>query len=227
MTRECQVCFGSAITNAGRTWHAQVPDVSPNPACGTKLTGFLLPCGYSQIGFCWLSATCQGTIKPFAYYKIWSAYLKSQVSCFFMKLRHCLLRLAPFLKNIKLCFYPLGDLLLLDKFLDNFCACDFSLHSLLQNGFKYSLSKSGMTKTLQAKSVSKSHHLSCWAKTAVGNIHATLCLLQPSSYLLGSQSMEFCTGQQTNVHIFCTSQGVAKKLERTWPTHFDTNKKRS
>ena len=144
MTRECQVCFGSAITNAGRTWHAQVPDVSPNSARGTKLTGFLLPSGYSQIGFCWLSATCQGTIKPFAYYKIWSAYLKSQVFCFFMKLRHCLLRLAPFLKNIRLCFYPLGDLLLLDKFLDNFCACDFSMHSLLQNGFKYSLSESGM-----------------------------------------------------------------------------------
>ena len=69
-----------------------------------------------------------------------------------------------------------------------------------------------LTKTLQAKNVSKSHHLSCWAKTAVDDVHATLCLLKPSSYLLGAQSMECCTGQQANVHIIWQISRCSRKV---------------
>ena len=53
----------------------------------------------------------------------------------------------------------------------------------------------GLTKMLQVKNVSKSHHLSCWTKIAVGNVlYATLCLLrrsQLSIYFLKSDPKAF------------------------------------
>ena len=53
----------------------------------------------------------------------------------------------------------------------------------------------GLTKMLQVKNVSKSIHLSCWTKIAVGNVlYATLCLLrrsQLSIYFLKSDPKAF------------------------------------
>ena len=76
-----------------------------------------------------------------------------------------------------------------------------------------------LTKTLQAKSVSKSHHLSRSCDT----------LPSPTLKLLVGIPKHGILHRAANQcpYIFGKSQGVAKKLERTWPTHFDTNQKRS
>ena len=176
MTRECQVYFGSAITNAGRTWHAHGPDVSPHPVRGTRLAGFLVASGYSQTGFCWLSATRQGIIKPFASiakYELLTWKTKFQ-------LRHCLLRLAPFLKHIRLRFFPLGDLLLLEStwtVFGQFSSVLFFqfLHCCKMVSDVYFPKVAWRTDTLQGQntchilSASASNLLSSWNPSHVGN----------------------------------------------------------
>ena len=76
----------------------------------------------------------------------------------------------------------------------------------------------GLTKMLQVKNVSKSHHLSCWAKTAVGNVlYATLCLLrrsQLSIYFLKSDPKAFLLqpAASQGPHLWQIISGCGRKV---------------
>ena len=69
---------------------------------------------YNSGSTCLLCDITNASYTPYEY------DTKPSVLFFHMKLRDCVLQLVPFLRDIKLCFYPLDDFLLLDKYLDHF-----------------------------------------------------------------------------------------------------------
>ena len=177
--------------------------------------------------------------NPFASYKIWSAYSTWKAKClvFFKKLRHCLLRLAPFLKKFRLCFYPLD---VLDKFLDYFRACDFSVSNV---HFPKARTRYMPYPECQClKPPLFEEKLMHWLKRYKRRTSPSHIIYLAGLRLLLTTSMR--PFEKANPQATCWEPKAwnaapgskpmsasfkvwQKSLERTWPTRFETNKKRS